>query len=108
MDTKAKQTFIRQKAAQRRVEWSRHALGRLATEPSTVDDVEVALQRAEVIEDYPHLHRHLPDCLVLAHVMAIGAIHCVVAVNQSADSILMVTVYRPSEKEWTSDARTRK
>ena len=108
MDTKAKQIFIRQKAAQRRVEWSRHALGRLATEPITVDDVEVALQRADVIEDYPHLHRHLPDCLVLAPVMSVGAIHCVVAVNQSADIILMVTVYRPSDKEWNSDARTKK
>lgn len=108
MDRHAKQTFIRQKAAQRRVEWSRHALGKLAAEPITVEDVEVALQRAEVIEDYPHLHRYLPDCLVLAHVAAIGAIHCVVGINETADKVLVVTVYRPSDKEWNSDARTRK
>jgi len=108
MDPQAKQAFIRRKAAQRRIEWSRHALGKLATEPISVMDVEVALQLAEIIEDYPHLHRHLPDCLVLAHDATGAPVHCVVAINQSADTILIVTIYRPSGKEWNDDRRKRK
>ena len=108
MDTQSKESFIREKALQRQVQWSRHALGKLATETISVEDVEAALQHAEIIEDYPHLHRYLPDCLVLTHVAPIGPVHCVVAINQSADYVLMVTVYRPSDKEWNDDARTRK
>lgn len=32
----------------------------------TVADIEFALRNALVIEDYPHAHRYLPDCLVLS------------------------------------------
>lgn len=108
MNTQAKQMFIRQKAVQRQVQWSRHALGKLATETISVEDVEAALQQAEIIEDYPHLHRYLPDCLVLIYTASVVPIHCVVAINQPADYVLMVTVYRPSDKEWNDDVRTRK
>lgn len=103
-----KQSFIRQKAAGRKVKWSTHGLKELATESLSVRDVEVALQRAEVIEDYPHLHRFLPDCLTLSFDHAGQPLHSVVAVNQSRDYILIVTVYRPTAEEWENDWRTRK
>jgi hypothetical protein len=108
MDTQAKEFFIRKKALQRQVQWSRHALGKLAAETISVEDVEAALQHAEIIEDYPHLHRHLPNCLVLIYAAPVGSVHCVVAINQPADYVLMLTVYRPSDKEWNDDVRTRK
>lgn len=108
MDILDKQHFIRQKATEGRVKWSRHALNELASEPVTVPDVENALRQAEVIEDYPHLRRYLPDCLVLAYTESGQVLHCVVAINVSSDSILIVTVYTPTEEEWENDWRTRK
>ena len=107
-DISPKQAFIRAMAADGRVKWSRHALGKLGAETVTVRDVESALQQAQVIEDYPHLHRHLPDCLVLVLVSAGNPIHCVVALDEVTNLILVVTVYRPLEKKWTDDWRTRK
>jgi hypothetical protein len=108
MDAWAKRSFIRQKAAERKVKWTRHALNALVPEPFSVHDVEAALQQAQVIEDYPHIHRHLPDCLVLAFAFLDKPIHCVVAVNEMHDYILIITVYQPTEQEWEDDWRTRK
>jgi len=108
MDVLAKQEFIRQKATEHNAKWSRHALTKLAPETVSVVDVEIALRQAKVIEEYPHLHRHLPDCLVLIFVSPDEPIHCVVALNEPRDYILIVTVYRPTAEEWKDDWRTRK
>lgn len=108
MDALKKQAFIRQKATQRQVKWSRHALSELASEPVSVSEVEIALRQAEVIEDYPHLHRYLPDCLVLAFTLPNQPIHCVIALNEPQDYILIVTVYQPSVEEWNYDWKTRR
>lgn len=108
MDAIAKQHFIRTKATEQKIKWSVHALGELASEPWTVSQVEFALRRAEVIEDYPHAHRHLPDCLVLSFGLTGEPVHVVVALNESKEYILIVTVYCPNEQEWKNDWRTRK
>ena len=101
-------TFIRRKATQRNVRWSQHALGELASEEITVQDVLVALQQGIVIETYPHRHRFLPDCLVLAFDPNKEPIHCVVAANEPEDYLLIVTIYRPSPEIWEDDWKTRK
>ena len=103
-----KQTFIRRKAIERQIKWSRHALAELASEPVSVVDVEVALEQAQVIEDYPHLYRYLPDCLILAFVSAGWPIHCVIALNEPQDYVLIVTIYQPDVEEWEDDWKTRK
>jgi hypothetical protein len=102
------QDFIRQKARERRVKWTRHALNELADETASVSDVETALQQAQIVEEYAHLHRYLPDCLVLAFMFNDEPMHCVIGINQPQDYILIVTVYRPSIEEWNDDWRTRK
>jgi hypothetical protein len=103
-----KQRFIRQKPRERRVRWSTHGLKELASETLSVKDVEVALEQAKVIENYPHLRRFLPDCLVLAFDALGQPIHVVVALSESHDYVLIVTVYRPSVEEWEDDWRTRR
>jgi hypothetical protein len=35
-------------------------------------------------------------------------IHVVVALNESLEYILIVTIYRPTSEEWHNDWRTRK
>ncbi len=102
------QAFIQQKARERKVKWSRHALNELAYERASVSDVETALQQAQIIEEYAHHHRYLPDCLVLAFVFDDQPMHCVIGINQPQDYILIVTVYRPRTEEWNDDWRTRK
>jgi len=102
------QDFIRLKSIERRVKWSRHALNEIAAESFTVSHIEYALRRAEVIEEYPPLHRYLPDCLTLVFITTGQAVHCVIGVNKPQDYILIVTVYRPTEEEWENDWRTRK
>ncbi len=107
MNTRS-QTFIRQKAREHRVKWTRHALNELAYEAASVYDVEGALGQAQIIEEYAHRHRFLPDCLVLAFLFDDQPMHCVIGINQPQDYILIVTVYRPRTEEWNDDWRTRK
>lgn len=114
MDAEAKQSFIRGKVRQNerdpegKVVWSRHAVTELVTDDLTRHQVERALQECELIEDYPALHRPLPDCLVLGWLTPDEPLHAVVAIDLERGRIFMVTVYRPSEEEWEDDWRTRK
>lgn len=107
MDAIAKQQFIQARAIERKIKWSSHALGELAPEGLGVDQIESALERAQVIEDYPHAHRYLPDCLILAFTEPHRPVHAVVAINEPSDYILIVTVHTPKREEWQDDWRTR-
>jgi len=108
MDTGNKQAFIRIKAKTHRIRWSRHALGKIACDSVTVGEIEHALQQAELVEDYLPMRRFLPDCLVLVYVAPGKPMHCVIAINEKQDYILVVTVYHPNPEEWENDWRTRK
>jgi hypothetical protein len=115
MDTELKQAFIQRVVEENRSDpegakilWSRHAVAELAVEGWKRRQVEDALLNGEVIEDYPPLHRPLPDCLVFAWVTSTTPIHIVVAIDQDLDRLLVVTVYQPSEEEWEDDWKTRK
>src|SRR5947207_13066840 len=98
MDSAEKQSFIQTLARQQKIKWTRHARAEITPDHLSVDDVERALGNAVVIEDYPHAHRYLPDCLILAFVSAKEPIHVVVALNESPAYILIVTVYRPTSE----------
>jgi hypothetical protein len=115
MHPTSKQTFIRDKAYHnlRDLEgtyilWSRHATQGLIADGLTRAQVERALQSCEIIEDYPTVHRPLPDCLVLGWLSIEEPIHAVVAIDERQERIFIVTVYRPDMKEWKNDWRTRK
>ena len=115
MDTIAKPAFIHrvirensQDPLGRKIAWSRHAITELVAEDLTRTEVEQALLDCEIIEDYPTLHRPLPDCLTLGWLNDVEPIHAVIAIDEILDRILMVTTYRPSPEEWENDWRTRK
>jgi hypothetical protein len=115
MDSEKKHAFIRRIAQENQTDlegakivWSRHAITELALEGWNRRQVEEALLDSKVIENYPALHRPLPDCLALAWIKSIIPIHAVVALDQNRDRILIITVYRPSEEEWQDDWETRK
>lgn len=115
MDIVAKQDFIRLVARENqgdsegvRILWSRHAIAELVNEGWTRKAVEAGLERAEIIEDYPALHRPLPDCLVLGWLTENIPFHAVVAIDGVNARLFVVTVYEPGQEEWENDWRTRK
>jgi hypothetical protein len=115
MDAQGKQDFIRWKAQQNqadsegeKIRWSRHGITELVNEGWNRAMVEEGLQLSEVIEDYPTLHRPLPDCLVLGWLPCGEPFHAVIAVDEINDRLFVVTVYKPSPEEWEHDWRTRK
>ena len=110
-----KQDFIRSKARENqsteegdKILWSRHGTTELLNEGWSRATVEEALQDGEVIEDYPALHRALPDCLVLGRLKNGEPLHAVIAIDEANDRLFIVTVYRPSHEEWNDEWRTRR
>jgi hypothetical protein len=115
MDTTVKQVFIRRKARENRLDpngsdilWTRHAIAELANESWGRGAIENGLVTAQVIEDYPVVHRPLPDCLALGRLASGEPFHAVLAVDSERDVLVVVTVYRPSVEEWDNDWKTRK
>jgi hypothetical protein len=112
MNASEKEHFIRTAAwaaarAPQRILWSSHAAIRMARTNWTRDQVERSLREAVVIEDYPHQHRPLPDCLILASVGEDEPLHAVMAIDEPLDRIVVVTVYRPDPTRWKDDCRIR-
>jgi hypothetical protein len=115
MDAANKQAFICAKARENandphssKVLWSRHGIAELSNEGWDRSTVERALEECVLIEDYAHLHRPLPDCLILGFMASREPMHAVVALDAVNDRIFMVTVYRPFPEEWKNDWTTRK
>jgi hypothetical protein len=110
-----KQRFIQQKAVENRhdsagakVYWSHHAVAEMVKDALTRISVETALEKCQLIEDYPPRHRPLPDCLVLGTLAEGDPIHAVVAIDEANDRIFMITVYRPTRDRWENDWQTRR
>ena len=115
MNSEDKQDFIRQQASRNRLDpegnrilWGRHGITELVNEGWHRNLVEEALEDSEVIEDYPTLHRPLPDCLVLGWLTTGEPFHAVIGIDELNDRLFVVTVYKPTLEEWKDDWRTRK
>lgn len=115
MNAVAKQAFLQRKAQENRIDpdgtgilWTRHAIAELANEGWHRQIVELGLMAATVIEDYPAVHRPLPDCLTLGRLASGEPFHAVLAFDVVRDVLVVVTVYRPSLEEWENDWKTRR
>jgi len=114
MRSEEKQQFIRFKAGEHQTElnekilWSLHAVRKLRTDQFRKSVVEDSLKECVLIEDYDLTEgRPLPSCLVLGFVGDVP-IHAVLALDETFDRILIVTVYRPSEGRWEYGWKKRK
>ena len=113
MHAKEKIGFIRKKATEHAPEgndkilWSIHAVKKLRIEELRKDDVEGCLKECTIVEDYAMEGRHLPGCLILGFIGS-SPLHCVVAVDQDFDRIIIITVYRPAKEKWEDDWQRRK
>jgi len=115
MTSDEKQEFIRLQArrnklsrAGEKILWGRHGITELVNEEWNRAWVEEGLQHCWVIEDYPSLHRPLPDCLVLGWLTSGEPFHAVIGMDESSDRLFVITVYKPSAEEWEDDWRTRR
>lgn len=115
MDAAAKQAFIRRKAQESRtdpegagIRWTRHAIAELANEEWGRKAVELGLIASKGIENYPIVHRPLPDCLALGLLASGEPFHAVLAIDSDSDILVVVTVYRPSSEEWDNDWTKRR
>ena len=108
MTTAEKQVFIQQSSQRGRVRWKVHGIQRrMQRLPFPLQQVEQSLANCEVIEDYPHLYRPLPDCLVLSFVDG-KPIHAVVAIDETHQLIFIIIVYQPDQGAWKNDWKTRR
>ncbi len=89
-------------------EFSKHAEREREADQITVEELEGALVRCEIIEEYPDDPRG-PSCLVLGF-FGHRPIHAVCALKTDPEEVLIITVYDPSKRpsKWTADYRRRK
>jgi hypothetical protein len=99
---------IRRLVSEGRYEFSKHAEREREADKITVGELEQALMRCEVIEDYPDDPRG-PSSLVLGFAGE-RPVHAVCAVRDDPEELLLVTVYDPSKRSerWTDDYRGRR
>jgi len=83
-----------------------HALNKEREISITAQDVEEALKRGFVlVEDYPDDPRG-HSCLVLTWLENGRPLHIVCGLHE--DTLIIITVYIPSEEEWEPSFRTRR
>ena len=89
-----------------RAVWRLHALRRMVERGISRVVVVEAIERGEVIEDYPD-DTPYPSCLVLGFVEE-RPLHVVLGYDASGRDACIITVYEPSPDKFESDWRTRR
>jgi len=96
---------IREKFANDQFEFSRHALDRSTLRGISVQEIREAIQRSELLEDYPN-DKYGPSCLVLGFTEAGRALH-IQCSYPSRPLVKLITIYEPDPQEWIA-FRTRR
>ncbi|MBK8985641.1 MAG: DUF4258 domain-containing protein [Chloroflexi bacterium] len=89
---------IRQKFAQDRFEFSRHAVDRMLLRDVIVQEVREAVANGEVIEDYPQ-DKYGASCLIGGFTGNGRPLH-IQCSYPDRSLIKVVTVYEPDPNEW--------
>jgi hypothetical protein len=96
--------FIRMAVAREAYEISLHADDERIADGLIIRELEDALSRCEIIEQYPDDPRG-ESCLALGFTAAKRPVHTVCGINRSG-CLILITVYIPSMPKW-KDSRTR-
>ena len=83
-----------------------HALQRMFERRITTEEVRRVLESGETIESYPE-DQPYPSRLVLGWV-GTRPLHVVVADHQTAETMVIITVYEPDPELWENDFARRK
>jgi hypothetical protein len=98
--------LLRDAVAQRRIQWRKHVLQRLAERGIQQDAVRQVLLRGERIRDYTE-DRPFPSALFLGYI-GDKPLHVVAAFDEISKQTFVITVYEPSLDVFESDYRTKK
>jgi len=103
-----KEDQIKKLIIEGRYELSRHAEREREADKISVKELEEALVKCEVIEDYPNDPRGA-SCLALGFSGG-RPIHTVCSIRTEPDELLLITIYDPSKHphEWIDNYRKRK
>jgi len=71
----------------------------------SAEEIEEAISKGEIIEDYPHDPRGA-SCLILGFTKKGRPLHIVC--GKAGEEIIIITAYEPSLDEWEEDLRTRR
>ena len=89
---------IRRKIRAGQVEFSQHATDQSIIRRISLQDFRDAMERSEVIEDYPH-DKYGPSCLILGFTLSQRPlhIHCSYPIRPI---IKIITLYEPEPSRW--------
>ena len=97
---------LRQAIRERKIEWRKHALQRLAERNIAREAVLAAVLSGELIEDYPD-DTPYPSALFLGFV-AKRPLHAVVAIDEIDKIAYIISAYEPSLDFFEEDYKTRR
>lgn len=95
---------IRECFQNREYVFTAHASDRAAQRGIRAIEIEEAVERGEIIEDYPD-DKYGPSCLIFGHSNHDRPLHIQVSYPSP---IKIITVYQPTIEAWGPDFRTRK
>jgi hypothetical protein len=98
--------FIRRCLIQRKILWTYHVNMRLKGRSISRDAIIDSHDRYEIIEQYPN-DKYFPSYLVRSEYKD-DILHILVAVDEKADNIRIITAYRPALGEWEDGFKIRR
>lgn len=93
---------IRSQAAAERIRITQHAHEEMVAEGISLADLLQAIQRAEILENYPE-HRRGACCLLCGTTDAGRAMHIVCTTAHPV--LIVITVYEPKPPKWVTPTR---
>jgi hypothetical protein len=97
---------IRQKVADERFEFSKHAADQSILRQILVQEVREAIAAGRVIEDYPN-DKYGPSCLICGSTQARRVVH--IQCSYPARPLLkIITLYEPDPRLWNDDFTQRR
>ena len=96
---------LREEIAADRFEFSKHAVDRIITRRIRVHELQEAVAKGTVIEDYPD-DKYGPSCLIFGTTLAGRPLH-VQCSYPSRTPVKIVTVYEPTSDLWIDYRRRR-
>ena len=97
--------IIKQMVKNGKIIWTNHVIIRLFQRNISQEDIENALLKGEIIEEYEKDYPY-PSCLVYGINLNNEVIHIVCGVNEK--EIWIITAYYPDNIKWEDDFKTRK
>lgn len=97
---------IREKFADERFEFSKHAVDQTILRGISVQEIREAIASGRIIEDYP-ADKYGPSCLILGLTAAGRPLH-IQCSYPSRPLVKVITVYEPAPASWSEDFAMRK